>query len=97
MPPNVTDIPPSTLGIVPPPRRANNQTVDMWLEDKVATDRAEGLWRVHDGLYDLTDFIDKHPGGSEWLELSKVSLKVNTNQCSVGTIAFLGVGHYRSF
>nr|AEE62418.1 unknown [Dendroctonus ponderosae] len=71
MPPNVSDIPPSTLGIIPPPRRAKNQTVDMWLEDKVAIDRAEGLWRVHDGLYDLTDFIQKHPGGSEWLELSK--------------------------
>lgn len=44
-----------------------------WLEGKSMDDGAEGIWRVHDGLYDLTDFIDKHPGGAEWLELSKVT------------------------
>lgn len=71
MPP-LTSSPPSSLGISSPPRRGNNQTVDTWLEDKILTDNAEGLWRVHDGIYDLTDFVDKHPGGSEWLELSKV-------------------------
>lgn len=31
-------------------------------------DNAEGLWRVHDKLYDLSDFIDRHPGGSQWLQ-----------------------------
>lgn len=71
MPPHTSE-PSSTLGISPPPRRAKNQTVDMWLEDKVLTDNAEGLWRVYDGIYDLTDFVEKHPGGSEWLDLSKV-------------------------
>ncbi|CAB3238964.1 unnamed protein product [Arctia plantaginis] len=42
-----------------------------WLEGKAMDDGAEGLWRVYDGLYDLTEFLNKHPGGAEWLELSK--------------------------
>lgn len=43
-----------------------------WLTGKAMDDGAEGLWRVHDKLYDLTSFVKKHPGGEEWLELSKV-------------------------
>lgn len=43
-----------------------------WLEGKRVDDNAEKLWRVHDKIYDLTDFINKHPGGKEWLELTKV-------------------------
>jgi Cytochrome b5-like Heme/Steroid binding domain len=43
-----------------------------WLEGRRADDNAEGLWRVHDKLYDLTDFVEKHPGGSLWLTLTKV-------------------------
>lgn len=42
-----------------------------WLAGKRIDDNAEGLWRVHDKLYDLTDFVQRHPGGSEWLELTK--------------------------
>ncbi|KOB71313.1 Desaturase [Operophtera brumata] len=42
-----------------------------WLMGKAMDDGAEGLWRVHDGIYDLNDFIQRHPGGAEWLELSK--------------------------
>ncbi|XP_075971562.1 cytochrome b5-related protein-like [Anticarsia gemmatalis] len=42
-----------------------------WLQGKALDDGAEGLWRVHDGIYDLTEFIDKHPGGADWLELTK--------------------------
>lgn len=74
MPPNTNYVPPSTLGIVPPATRATGHklTVDVWLEDKQDTDGAEGLWRVFDSLYDFTDFIDRHPGGSEWLTLTKV-------------------------
>jgi cytochrome b involved in lipid metabolism len=34
-------------------------------------DRAEGLWRIHDDLYDLTDFVKKHPGGESWIRLTK--------------------------
>lgn len=29
------------------------------------------LWRVYDRLYDLNDFIDKHPGGSDWLKITR--------------------------
>lgn len=43
-----------------------------WLAGKRADDNAEGLWRVHDKLYDLSSFIEKHPGGREWLEFTKV-------------------------
>lgn len=42
-----------------------------WLAGKRIDDNAEGLWRVHDKLYDLTDFIDHHPGGSNWLQITK--------------------------
>jgi hypothetical protein len=42
-----------------------------WMDGKRIDDNAEGLWRVHDKLYDLTDFIKQHPGGSEWLEMTK--------------------------
>lgn len=43
-----------------------------WLKGRRADDNAEGLWRVHDKLYDLTNFVDRHPGGKEWLVLTKV-------------------------
>ncbi|XP_058057078.1 cytochrome b5-related protein-like [Anopheles bellator] len=47
------------------------KTTDLWLDGKRADDGAEGLWRIHDTLYDLSDFIDHHPGGSEWIRLTK--------------------------
>lgn len=46
----------------------------LWLKGKQENDGADGLWRVHDNLYDLTDFVDVHPGGAEWLKLTKVKL-----------------------
>ncbi|XP_035438276.2 cytochrome b5-related protein isoform X3 [Spodoptera frugiperda] len=42
-----------------------------WLAGKAMDDGAEGLWRIHDKLYDLTRFIKRHPGGEEWLELTQ--------------------------
>ena len=48
-------------------------TVDNWLDDRRKLEGAEGLWRVDDNLYDLTTFTDKHPGGAQWLELTRVS------------------------
>ncbi|XP_047528788.1 cytochrome b5-related protein-like [Vanessa atalanta] len=42
-----------------------------WLTGKALDDGAEGLWRIHDKLYDFTTFMKKHPGGAEWLELTK--------------------------
>ena len=42
-----------------------------WLEGKRLDDNAEGMWRIHDKLYDLKDFTNRHPGGKEWLELTE--------------------------
>lgn len=41
------------------------------MDGKRIDDNAEGLWRVHDKIYDLTEFIDHHPGGSQWLQTTK--------------------------
>lgn len=43
-----------------------------WLQSRQKDDNAEELWRVHDTLYDLTDFINWHPGGVDWIKLTKV-------------------------
>ncbi|CAG9795227.1 unnamed protein product [Diatraea saccharalis] len=42
-----------------------------WLTGKALDDGAEGLWRIHNSIYDFTTFVDNHPGGAEWLELTK--------------------------
>ncbi|CRK88700.1 CLUMA_CG002379, isoform A [Clunio marinus] len=42
-----------------------------WLDGKRIDDNAEGLWRVHDKLYDLRLFMKNHPGGKDWLEMTK--------------------------
>jgi cytochrome b involved in lipid metabolism len=42
-----------------------------WLDGKRIDDNAEGLWRVHDKLYDLSDFVERHPGGKDWISLTK--------------------------
>ncbi|KFB49248.1 hypothetical protein ZHAS_00017357 [Anopheles sinensis] len=47
------------------------KTVHNWLEGRRYDDGAEGLWRIHNGLYDLEEFARVHPGGSEWLRLTK--------------------------
>lgn len=44
-----------------------------WLEGRREDDNAEGLWRVHDKLYNLRDFSENHPGGKEWIYLTKVN------------------------
>uniref|UniRef100_V5GUE1 Cytochrome b5-related protein n=1 Tax=Anoplophora glabripennis TaxID=217634 RepID=V5GUE1_ANOGL len=73
MPPQSDFVPKSSLGIVPPATRSRGYalTVDVWLNEKQDTDGAEGLWRIHDGIYDLQDFIEKHPGGSDWISITK--------------------------
>lgn len=38
---------------------------------RVDDDVEDGLWRIHDTLYDLTEFINSHPGGPDWLTLTK--------------------------
>lgn len=47
------------------------QTAFSFIEGRRKDDNAEGLWRIHDNLYDLGSFITDHPGGSEWLTITK--------------------------
>jgi hypothetical protein len=65
-------------------RKANIRTPDLWLKGKQIDDNADGLWRVHDGLYDFSTFIDNHPGGSDWLNYTKVGREVHLKVYSSG-------------
>ncbi|VVC46188.1 Cytochrome b5-like heme/steroid binding domain,Fatty acid desaturase domain [Cinara cedri] len=49
----------------------NIKSADDWIEAHRMEDGAETLWRVHDELYDLEPWIKKHPGGPQWLEITK--------------------------
>lgn len=74
MPPQEAEKPPfqSSIGLKYPAHRDHPfRCADLWIEDKRADDGAEGLWRIHDDLYDLSDWIDKHPGGRDWIRLTK--------------------------
>lgn len=44
-----------------------------WIEGKRKDDKADGMWRVHDKLYNLCGFAEKHPGGQYWIDITKVS------------------------
>lgn len=64
--------PKSSLGFKYPTNRDHPlHTADLWLQGKRQDDGAEDLWRINDQLYDLTDFLDNHPGGKDWLILTK--------------------------
>jgi hypothetical protein len=46
--------------------------LNQWFENKREIDGVPAnLWRVHEKYYDLTDFIDKHPGGKIWIEKNR--------------------------
>ncbi|VVC31441.1 Cytochrome b5-like heme/steroid binding domain,Fatty acid desaturase domain [Cinara cedri] len=47
------------------------RSADDWIEARQKDDGTEGLWRIHDGLYDFRHWIHKHPGGPQWLEITK--------------------------
>jgi len=42
-----------------------------WLKAKAVDDECENLWRIHNNLYDLSQWINKHPGGQDWILLTK--------------------------
>lgn len=44
-----------------------------WMDARRKEEGSDDLWRVHDGLYNLEKWIPKHPGGKQWLEITKVS------------------------
>lgn len=50
----------------------NIKSADDWIKARQKEEGADELWRVHDGLYDLEKWIYSHPGGSQWLEITKV-------------------------
>ncbi|XP_037978503.2 cytochrome b5-related protein [Plutella xylostella] len=52
-------------------RSAAPRSPQQWLRGKQQQDGAEGLWRVHDGLYDLSEFVGLHPGGDLWIQSTK--------------------------
>lgn len=69
------------------------RTMFGFLEGRRKDDGAENLWRIDDDLYDLEDFIKNHPGGREWLVLTKgtditeafqVRLSLYTLEYSIG-------------
>lgn len=63
-----------TSGIKYPKHRdVTNKNPYLWLKDKRNDDGAEGLWRIHDKLYDLEEFILMHPGGPDWIKFTKVT------------------------
>ncbi|PSN47101.1 Cytochrome b5-related protein [Blattella germanica] len=47
------------------------KSADIWLDGKRQDDNVGDLWRVHDELYDLTEWIEKHPGGSDWINFTR--------------------------
>lgn len=57
--------------VYPSGRDAFLRTNFGFLEGRRKDDGAEGLWRIHDKLYDLESFVENHPGGSEWLVITK--------------------------
>lgn len=55
----------------PPRWRSPFRTWNRWMESRKDLEGAQLLWRVHDKLYDLSHFSRSHPGGSEWILLTK--------------------------
>jgi cytochrome b involved in lipid metabolism len=56
----------------PPTFRSKpSKSVEEWRMGKKVDDSADGLWRVHDKLYDLINFIPRHPGGQDWIQLTQ--------------------------
>lgn len=58
------------------PSRGIKSSSDIWTKEKAERDselwgNREGLWVVENKVYDLTEFVGKHPGGSQWIELTK--------------------------
>lgn len=47
------------------------KTAAYFLEARRKIDGAEGLWRIENKLYDLEIFAKLHPGGAEWIRLTK--------------------------
>nr|AFV15455.1 delta-6 desaturase-like protein [Eriocheir sinensis] len=53
------------------PTNYPHKSFEQWLRGKRTDDGVAPYWRVHNKLYDLTDFVDRHPGGKMWLQVTK--------------------------
>lgn len=73
-----------------PPKDVDRKGAENWLEIRRKEEGAEGLWRIHNKLYDLSSYIQAHPGGSEWLEVTRVSFHshVRIQIIAVACLAF---------
>lgn len=54
-----------------PTREIATKTASSFLEGRRQIDGAEGLWRIGNKLYNLETFVKSHPGGAEWIQLTK--------------------------
>lgn len=62
----------SIPGLGPLPGRNDRlKTAYTFLEGRRQVDGAEDLWRIRNNLYDLEGFAKIHPGGEEWIRLTK--------------------------
>lgn len=68
----------STIGFKRYPSLRDNplRSPGDWLQGKIIDDNTQGFWRIHDNLYDFSSFIDEHPGGKDWIRLTKVPLNL---------------------
>ena len=48
-----------------------SKTAMGFINARKKVDGAEGLWRTENKLYDLENFMKSHPGGSEWIRITK--------------------------
>lgn len=58
-------------------RNVKIKTTQSWLKLQKSESGADGLWRIHDSLYDLSEWVEKHPGGKDWLLITKVRKQSN--------------------
>mmetsp|Transcript_35944 Transcript_35944/g.67053 ORF Transcript_35944/g.67053 Transcript_35944/m.67053 type:complete len:566 (+) Transcript_35944:85-1782(+) len=67
---------------LPPPDLSNSSpSPESWLASKRLADSQNGTtysadtttntWRLHDKLYNLTEFLTLHPGGADWLLMTR--------------------------
>ena len=68
---NKNDGPADGFGSFPAVRANLMKTAVHWIEGKKLDDDCGDLWRVHNKLYDLSDFISSHPGGGMWLQVTR--------------------------
>jgi len=66
---NISTVP--GLTYLPVREKNASKTAAGFLQARRTIDGAEGLWRIGNRLYDLEKFAKLHPGGAEWIQLTK--------------------------